>query len=226
MRSVARGVLIFLLLASFVTGYTGPGLAKDHKFIPPDVTSASDIPYPINAMVYGIVTLTVNLNESGRIQKTQVLRDIPPLTEAVTAAMNDWMFRPGMLDGVAVPANVNVSVVFNPGNVAGQRLQLPAVNMAPPPKPDGYLPPEIAAAMYAAYPMESVETGSVVLDVLVDKSNDVKKVTPLQGVPSLTSQATAAVRGWTINSATFNGKRIPSDVVIAFVFRSPSIGAP
>src|SRR5271157_3737319 len=117
MRSVARVVLIFLLLASFVTGYTGRGLAKDHKFIPPDVTSASDIPYPINTMVYGIVTLTVNLNESGRIQKTEVLRDVPPLTDAVIAAMNDWTFRPGMLDGVAVPASLNVSVVFNPANL-------------------------------------------------------------------------------------------------------------
>jgi TonB family protein len=217
---------LWLLSAGLAIGGPGSSGAKDHRFIPPDVTSAGDIPYPIDTMVYGIVTLTVNLNASGHIQNIQVLRDVPPLTDAVMRAVNDWMFRPGTLDGVAVPASLNVSVVFNPGDVAGQKMQLPAVNVTPPPIPLGYFPPEIARATYAAYPMESVGAGAVVLDVMVDKSNDIKKVLPLHSVESLNFQAMSAVKSWTINSATLNGKAIPSDVVIAFVFRSPTIGAP
>jgi hypothetical protein len=31
------------------------------------------------------------------------------------------------------------------------------------------------------------------------------------------------VKRWTINPATFHGKAIPSQLVVAFVFRSPTI---
>lgn len=226
MKKNPRARFFLILFAGLTIGGPGIGSARDHKFIPPDVTSAGDIPYPIDTMVYGIVTLTVNLNASGHIQNIQVLRDVPPLTDGVRAAVNDWMFRAGTLDGVSVPASLNVSVVFNPGNVAGQKLQVPAVNVTTPPIPPGYFPPEIAAATYAAYPMESVGTGAVVLDVMVDKSNDIKRVLPLHCVQSLNSQAISALKSWTINSASLNGKAIPSDVVIAFVFRSPTIAAP
>lgn len=226
MKKNLRAAILLILLAGLVVGGVSSTGAKDHRFIPPDVTSAGDIPYPIDTQVYGLVTLTVNLNASGHIQSIQVLRDIPPLTDAVQAAVNEWMFRPGTLDGAAVPASLNVSVVFNPGNVAGQNLQVPAVNVTTPPNPPGYFPPEISRASYAGYPMDSVGTGAVVLDVLVDKSNDIKKVVPLHSEQSLNFQAISAVKSWTINSAKLDGKAIPSDVVVAFVFRSPTIGPP
>ena len=226
MKKILRGAFLLTLFAGLAIGEASSVGAKEHRFIPPDVTSAGDIPYPIDMQVYGMVTLTVNLNASGQIQNIQVLRDIPPLTDAVQAAVNEWMFRPGTLDGVAVSASLNVSVVFNPGNAAGQKLQVPAVNVTTPPNPPGYFPPEIASASYAGYPMDSVGTGAVVLDVLVDKSNDIKKVVPLHSEQSLNFQAVSAVKSWTINSAKLDWKAIPSDVVIAFVFRSPTIGAP
>jgi len=219
-------VFVLILVTSLPAVQTGSGFAKDHKFVPPDVTNAGNIPYPIDAMVYGIVTLTVNLNAAGQIQNVQVLRDIPPLTDAAVTAVNNWMFKAGTLDGSPVISSLNVSVVFNPGNAQGQNLTLPPVNLSPPTNPPGYLPAEIAAATYASYPVDSVATGSVVLDVIIDRSNDIKKVIPIHAVPSLTSQATSALQGWTINSATYQGKAVKSNVIIAFVFRSPTISSP
>jgi outer membrane biosynthesis protein TonB len=61
----------------------------------------------------------------------------------------------------------------------------------------------------------------VVLDVTVDKNGDIKKVGVIRDVPSLTQPAIAAVKSWTINAATFNGKGIASKLVVAFVFRPP-----
>ena len=60
------------------------------------------------------------------------------------------------------------------------------------------------------------------LDVSINKYSEVKKSTPIRPVPSLTSAAIAAVKTWTVNPATFNEKKLGANVVVAFVFRSPT----
>jgi hypothetical protein len=64
--------------------------------------------------------------------------------------------------------------------------------------------------------------GSVVFDVSVSKSDEIKNVVPIHSVPSLTLPATSALKSWTINTGTFQGKAINSKLVIAFVFRPPT----
>ena len=93
----------------------------------------------------------------------------------------------------------------------------------PPPFPAGYLPPEVAVGSFALYQPNSVGVGTVVLDVTIDKYGAVKKTDVIRDVPSLTPEAIAAVKRWTINAATFNGKAIASKLVVAYVFRSPTM---
>ena len=71
--------------------------------------------------------------------------------------------------------------------------------------------------------MNSVGIGAVVLDVAMDKYGQVKKVDLIRDVPSLSPEAIATVKRWTINPATFNGKPITSKLIVAFVFRSPTM---
>ena len=63
----------------------------------------------------------------------------------------------------------------------------------------------------------------MVLDVTIDKYGAIKKTDVIRDVPSLTPEAIAAVKRWTINAATFNGKAIASKLVVAYVFRSPTM---
>ena len=63
----------------------------------------------------------------------------------------------------------------------------------------------------------------MVLDAAVDKHSQVKKVDLIRDVPSLSPEAIAAVKRWTINAATFSGKPITSKLIVAFVFRSPKM---
>jgi hypothetical protein len=152
----------------------------------------------------------------------QVLRDIPSLTSPAVAAVKSWTYLPARLDGGPVPSTLNVSVVFNPANPQTQTLTLAPVQPTPPPMPPGYLPPEIAAATYSNYPINSVAKGAVVLDVTIDKTGKTRKPSPVRSVPSLTSLATDALNGWTVNAATFQQKSIPSKLIVAFVFRPPT----
>jgi hypothetical protein len=217
--------LLPLLLIPAVRSTTSI-FARTRKFIPPVLVTAGDIPYPFASVASGIVTLTVNLNAAGQFQNVQVLRDIPSLTEPAVTAIKHWTFAPGKLDGNLIASSLNVSVVFNPAVLQTKVLTLPAVRPASPPIPQGYLPAELSVGSYATYPPNSVATGAVVLEVVVGESDQIRKVSTIRDIPSLTSQAIAAVNSWSFNSATFQGKAINSDLIIAFVFRSPNVSSP
>jgi len=217
--------LVTLLVALAATP-TKPVFAIYLDFVPPDVLTAGEILYPPYSVASGIVTLSINLDDVGQIQNVEVLRDIPSLTDPAVRAVKSWTFAPGKLEGKPVASSLNVSVVFNPGNLQTHDLTLALLQPTPPPNPPGYLPPEIAAASYANYPTNSVATGTVVLDLTIGKSGEIKKLFPIRPVPSLTSAAISAVKRWTINAATFNGKAITSKLIIAFVFRPPTVTTP
>jgi hypothetical protein len=210
-----------IVFAGVGFGAARSGISGGERFVAPDITAASDIPYPVEVAAQGLVTLSMNLSMAGQPPTVQVLRDIPGLTSVASSLVTNWTYTLGKLDGNAAPSTINVQLVFNPANLGGQTLQVPPVAPTPPPNPAGYLPAEVAAASYAVYPVNSVAAGAVVLDVTIDKHGDIKNVGVIRDVPSLTQPAIAAVKSWTINAATFNGKGIASKLVVAFVFRPP-----
>jgi len=222
MRRYSSPVFLLPLLLVVANLSSTSIFGRTPKFVPPILVTADDIPYPLASTASGIVTLTVNLDAAGQFENVQVLRDIPSLTNPAVTSIKAWRFTPGKLDGGPVPSSINISIVFNPAVLQTGSLSLPTVQPAPPPNPEGYLPPEISSASYAMYPPNSVATGAVVLNVLVGESDQVQKVTTVRAVRSLTSQAIAAVNRWSFNAGTFQGKAIHSNLIIAFVFRSPT----
>jgi TonB-like protein len=213
--------LAALLLFCLGIASTMPGASGESHFVPPDITAASEIPYPVENVASGLVSVSVNLSATGQVQDVQVVRDVPGLTSIVTSIVSAWTFVPGKLDGKAVPSTISVQVIFNPSVPQNQPLQVQPANLVTPPNPPGYITPEIAAASYATYPPNSVGQGAVVLDVLIDKYSEVKKPVAIRPVPSLTPAAIAAVKTWTVNPATFNEKKMDAKMVVAFVFRRP-----
>jgi hypothetical protein len=212
---------VFLLLCLSIAA-AGTAVSGDSHFVPPDITAASEIPYPVENVASGLVSISVNLSATGQVQDVQVVRDIPGLTELVTSIVKAWTFVPGKLDGKAVPSTISVQVVFNPGVPQTQPLQVQPGAAVTPPNPSGYITPEIAAASYAVYPPNSLATGAVVIDVLINKYSEVKKPVAIRPVASLTSTAIAAVKTWTVNPATLNEKKLDAKLVVAFVFRQPT----
>jgi outer membrane biosynthesis protein TonB len=216
---------VLLLVYAGFAGTPGEVFAGSH-FLPPDVTAAGDIPYPVDNIASGLVSLAVNVNAGGQVENEQVVRGISGLTGVAMNAVGTWTFSPGKLDGVAVPSTINVQVIFNPGTLQDQNLPLPEAALAAPPLPEGYVPPQMAQVSYAVYPANRVGTGTVVLSLMINKFSLVKEVTPIRSVPSLTEAAIAAVKNWTVNPATLNEKKLKANVIVAFVFRSPSSSTP
>jgi TonB family protein len=195
---------------------------KTPQFLPPDISTASDIAYPVDTLAAGAVTLLLSLDRSAHIQTTMVMRDFQPLTGSVQSAVQNWTFTPASLNGQPVSSNLSVTVIFNIFNPAGGAAYQSLV-LAPPqtPVPDAsqYIPPQITMASFANYPESSVSKGTVVLDVTVGKGGQAKKIRVVQGVQTLTQQAINAVKTWSFNPATIQGQPIASQIVIAFVFQ-------
>ena len=138
------------------------GLSARDRFVPPDVTSASEIPFPVEVVASGLVTLALNISVAGQPPDVQVLRDIPGLTSLTSSIVKGWSFTPANSTGNAAPSTITVEVVFNPGDSLNQSMKIPPVAPTPPPFPAGYLPPEVSVGSFALYQPNSVGVGTVV----------------------------------------------------------------
>ena len=71
--------------------------------------------YPLLARdshVEGIVILDVIIDERGNVTSTRVLKSQPLLDQAAVDAVRQWTFAPALLNGVAVPVVMTVTVNF------------------------------------------------------------------------------------------------------------------
>jgi outer membrane biosynthesis protein TonB len=194
------------------------------KYHAAKVVQASDIPYPLNTRTPGIVTLDVILDSSGKVQNTVVIRDVPPLTDAVQTSVKNWQFSQATENGQAVNGLVQINVAFNPFNPSG--VGLPAAPLQPPGSNGGgtFHPASLQSASYAIYPPNTVAYGTVVLQLRVGSDGKVHKVTPIGGKEELSTPSITAAKTWGFSPATYKGKSVGSDVVVVFVFAPPQAG--
>ncbi len=64
------------------------------------------------ARVQGVVILEVTIGTDGKVTNATILRSIPLLDQAALSAVNQWVFRPTLLNGVPVPILMTVTVNF------------------------------------------------------------------------------------------------------------------
>ena len=193
--------------------YHGAGLAQ-----------AGSIAYPLSSGSPGFVTLDVSVDASGAAQNVSVVRDFPPLTSVAQSAVQGWQYTPALVNGQAAAGTVRVNVVFNPYNPSGVGLPGASLQAATGGASGDFQPAQLNAASYATYPPNTVTAGTVVLQVHVGSSGNVKGVVVVKGVGSLSGTARKAVKTWQFAPATYQGKAVASDVVVAFVFASPEAG--
>lgn len=62
--------------------------------------------------VEGMVIIEATIDEGGNVIRTQLLRSIAPLDEAAVSAVRQWKFSPTLLNDVAVPIVMTVTVNF------------------------------------------------------------------------------------------------------------------
>ncbi|HTZ73608.1 MAG TPA: energy transducer TonB [Candidatus Aquilonibacter sp.] len=220
-----RSLVLTFLAVTLIAG-AAHAQTKARVFIPPQALSVTDIPYPNQVNAAGLVSLEVLLNGHGHITGVAVLRDIPGLTKIAKSVVRKWTFASATLDGKPVAAAITVEVVFNTGILRTSNLQLAPPALFVPVAGLAYAPPVVQSADFAAYPVNSVAWGTVVLSASVGAMGQVARAGVLRDVPSLTQPSVSAVKTWTFSPATFEDNPIASDVIVAFCFRAANSAAP
>jgi hypothetical protein len=216
-------LLVFASISSIAAQKAEP------KYTPPDIAAGNYLSYPIKSVASGVVVVAVNLDSTGRIKKTDVLRDIPSLTAPLLLAIDKWTFKPAVLRGKAVNSTIVVNILYNPSDyrlgsatapVLGKELRVLT------PDAVGFVPPKIIAAAWAEYPLNSVAQGAVILDARISPQGLVSQVTPVWRNQSLTTTSVNAAKDWTFHPATLDGEAIAANTVIGYVFRLPNVASP
>jgi TonB family protein len=85
-------------------------------------------------------------------------------------------------------------------------------------------PPAIISTFEAIYPLQSVASGTVVLEVALDDIGKITDVRVVRGIPSLTESAERSVRQWKFRPAQLDGEPVHSKMAVAFSFVPPNGG--
>jgi periplasmic protein TonB len=65
------------------------------------------------AHAQGLVIIEATIDERGNVTRAQILKSIPLLDDAALTAVRQWKFSPTLLNGVAVPIVMTVTVNFS-----------------------------------------------------------------------------------------------------------------
>jgi TonB family protein len=221
---VIQTIWIPVLLVSLASEPGASAQRKFPKFSPPDIGYVTSITYPTEG-ASGMVGLLVNLDSSAHVKDVQTLRDIPSVTGSSLVAVNNWTYTPAKFNGKPGAANLPVNIIFNPWDAHPQSIPLPPVEtQIPPGGAVGFAPPTVLAASFAAYPQHGNPSGTLVLDVTVNKAGRAVRVSVVRSrVASLTKPVVTAVKKWRFKPGSLDGIPITSKMVVAFVFRPPPI---
>jgi TonB family protein len=137
MKRVLFASLLVGAWVGFITPVLGqqsgtPPIPIGGSLLPP--TKVKDVPpvYPREAQqarVSGVVILEAIIGEDGRVRSARVMRSIPQLDQAAIDAVQQWEYSPTLINGVAVPIVMTVTVNF--------ALQgAPPLGQLPPPPPN------------------------------------------------------------------------------------------
>lgn len=223
-----------LLLAMMVFGGAYALMAQTETpkeqspFQPAETLSVTDITYPIASVAYGTVVLDVLITESGKIQRVEVRRDIPSLTEPAVSAVKEWEFSPATFEDKALTARMPVAVTFCPPAPFANPVPFPpllpqseeAIQAA-------FQPAEVLRAAFPLpeYPATTTIAGAAVLEVTLSGKGKTEEIKVLLDHPPLTEPAKVALKDWRFMPAAFNGTPVRSNIVIAFV-AGPMANAP
>jgi hypothetical protein len=247
-RAIAARLAAMLLLLSPSSGFatqqnappastTGAAQPADH---PAEVAIAADVYRYYEFIADGFFVFRVTLSGDGQVNRIRTLRDPGgSMVSGAISAIQTWKFNPAIVSGSPKPSELTVAFVYPPrvnAPVVGRfDPVIPEPRLNPPPRHNGghrdpehsgYAPTGIISVAYANEAYAMMSTGSVVAQVSVDEEGKATSTQILYGSAPLAGLALEAFGKWQFQAAIFNGKPMPSKIVLAYVFPPPVVVTP
>lgn len=220
-------------IAMLVLTTAAPAVEAQVTWSPPRLETATIPVTPVSeiAISGGEVFLEVTVSDEGNVESIRVLRQTPPFTENVLAAVRQWVFAaaertepvpadpatgaPASTMTVPVASKVFVGAIYRPPGLHARTLGTPPENVA-------------AAGEDIAFPSRTVTPGfpplallggTVVTEVRV--AEGATEVTVFQSGAGFDEAAVGAASQWTFRPAVVDGRVEPTYAYLLFSFRPP-----
>lgn len=203
----------------------------------------------------GAVELVATIGVDGRVKGLKVLKGPPMLMKAAQDAVMQWVFKPALVDGVAVENEVMVVVYVPSPSESPAAAPEPSGGSKEPEHPKEAQPagsgatvvrppggdtapkppaPQISQAVLVykrdpEYPKEAQqmgEGGMVELVATIGADGRVKAVKVLNGPPELQKAAQEAVMHWVYKPTMLNGTPVENETHISITFKPKGTAAP
>ena len=200
---------------------------------PPTKTRDVKPVYPADALdarVTGVVIIEATIDPLGNVSTARVLRGQPLLDQAALDAVKEWQFTPTMLNGVAVPVIMTVTVNFTMNGPGESGRIEPAWAPPPPPPVDGQAPVRVGGnvkpptkirdvkPIYPADAEAASVQGVVILEATIEPAGNVRNARVLRGQPLLDQAAIDAVQQWQYVPTLLNGVAVPVIMTVTVNF--------
>jgi len=211
----ALGVLsLFVALSCSASGQTA--------FKPPEVTRAGSAYVQYYAPITdGLFVFDVAVSGKGDIEQIDVLRNPGSLLGAAEDAIRSWEFQPALEHGTPASARLTVAFVYRPADYGGAGAVppshfVPVVPRSQKERGSDDVPVGILSFDYPERPVNSVASGSAVLQVSVSSSGAVTDVEFLHEMPGFDNVFRDALKKWRFRPAQLDGTPISAKIVIVF----------
>ena len=177
--------------------------------------------------MHGHVMLRINIDKTGSVVRAASLNGNPELAGAAIEAVQQWKFKPYLLNGE--PVELESEVELNLKSAHGA----PTISPSRPPDGAYAMQPRtmrvsndvmvglLIRRIDPRYPEEAKANhtqGNVVLRVTIDKDGNVADVKPVQGDAMLADAAMKAVSQWKYRPYLLNGKPVEVETTITIQF--------
>ncbi|HEX5070155.1 MAG TPA: M56 family metallopeptidase [Vicinamibacterales bacterium] len=225
--------------ADFDTSASRPGNGVSW---PKDVSQAKPVytPEARAAGVEGIVELELVVLADGTVGPVRVTKSLSRelgLDDEAIRAARQWIFKPGQLNGQAVPVRVPMQLEFRGANGRGARPSPAATSARLSPLADafakgaylasgiGIVPPRNTYRVMPKYTPDGMRAkiqGEVDVEIVILADGTVGKarvVRSLDAATGLDEAALAAAKEWKFLPATLNGEPVPVLTTLTLTFR-------
>jgi TonB family protein len=185
---------------------------------------------PVLAVSGGEVFLQVLVTEDGAVGLIRTLRTTPLFTASLIDAVRGWRFEPAiqtigpstaqpkpMTKAVAAP--VFVAAMFAPPVLNGPTLGEPPQDVAA----GSDETPLPVVAVPAGYPPRATGTGTVLVEVTIDRTGVLTDAQIRRSSPGFDAAAIAAARSWSFRAGRINGNPVTMYAYLVFSFRPPVV---
>jgi TonB family protein len=152
--------------------------------------------------VHGAVKLQITVTPEGRVSEVHVIEGQPLLAVAALEAVEEWLYRPYISRGTAVPFSTDVIVQFNLHS-HHYRGQLPR-------DADLYLEKQVRPPEVTTHPQDARPPSGLLMKVLVGPKGEVLDASPLE--PTSGSEAELArksLQSWKFSPARWGSIAVP-----------------